>query len=94
MKKLFVIMVAALAFVACQEEKKAEPTVEERMETYMNDIYEAAESQDYADFIDLTTELQKYLKDLSEEDVEKANAAAENWREENAEKWQVIEDIL
>ena len=90
MKKLFVIMVAALAFVACQEE----PTVEERMETYMNDIYEAAESQDYADFIDITTELQKYLKDLSEEDVAKANAAAEKWKEENAEKWQVIEDIL
>lgn len=91
MKKLFVIMVAALAFVACQEEKKAEPTTEERVENYMNDLYKAAEDGDAEKFEALSLEFEEYLMGLSEEEYAKADEFAVKWGEENAMKFEVID---
>lgn len=91
MKKLFVIMVAAFAFVACQEEKKAEPTTEERVENYLNDLYKAAEDCDAEKFEALSLEFEEYLMGLSEEEYAKADEFAVKWGEENAMKFEVID---
>lgn len=91
MKKLFVIMVAAFAFVACQEEKKAEPTTEERVENYLNDLYKAAEDCDAEKFEALSLEFEEFILGLSEEEFAKADEFAVKWGEENAMKFEVID---
>lgn len=91
MKKLFVIMVAAFAFVACQEEKKAEPTTEERVENYMNDLFKAAEDGDAEKFEALSLEFEEFISGLSEEELIKADEFAVKWSEENAMKFEVID---
>lgn len=94
MKKLFVIMVAALAFVACQEEKKAEPTTEERVENYLNDLYKAAEDGDAEKFEALFLEIEEFISGLSEEEFAKAEEALENWGDKNDDKMDVIDDCM
>ena len=94
MKKLFVIMVAAFAFVACQEEKKAEPTTEERVENYLNDLYKAAEDCDAEKFEALFLELEEFISGLSEEEFAKAEEALENWGDKNDDKMDVIDDCM
>lgn len=94
MKKLFVIMVAALAFVACQEEKKAELTTEERVENYLNDLYKAAEDCDAEKFESLTLELDEFVMGLSEEEMIKAEEALEKWSDKNDDKMDVINDCM
>ena len=94
MKQLFVIMFAALAFVACQEEKKAEPTTEQRMESYLNDLYEAAENCEAEEFMALTEEFEEYLLGLSNAEFAKAEEFAIKWREENVEKTALIDDCM
>lgn len=91
MKKLFVIMVAALAFVACQEEKKAEPTTEERVENYLNDLFKAAEDCDAEKFEALSLEFEEFILGLSEEEFAKADEAFENWGDKNDDKMDVID---
>lgn len=91
MKKLFVIMVAAFAFVACQEEKKAEPTTEERVENYLNDLFKAAEDCDAEKFEALSLEFEEFILGLSEEEYAKADEFAVKWGEENAMKFEVID---
>lgn len=91
MKKLFVIMAAALAFVACQEEKKAELTTEERVEAYLNDLYKAAKDSDAEEFDALSMEFEEYLLGLSEEEFAKADEFATKWGEENATKFEFID---
>lgn len=84
-------MVAAFAFVACQEEKKAELTTEERVENYMNDLFKAAEDYDAEKFEALSLEFEEYLMGLSEEEFAKADEFAVKWSEENAMKFEVID---
>lgn len=91
MKKLFVIMVTALAFVACQEEKKAEPTTEERVENYLNDLFKAAEDCDAEKFEALSLEFEGFILGLSEEEFAKADEAFENWGDKNDDKMDVID---
>lgn len=91
MKKLFVIMVAAFAFVACQEEKKAEPTTEERVENYLNDLFKAAEDCDAEKFETLSLEFEEFILGLSEEEFAKADEAFENWGDKNDDKMDVID---
>lgn len=87
-------MVAALAFVACQEEKKAEPTTEERVENYMNDLYKAAEDGDAEKFEALFLEIEEFISGLSEEEFAKAEEALENWGDKNDDKMDVIDDCM
>lgn len=94
MKKLFVIMVAALAFVACQEEKKAEPTTEERVENYLNDLFKAAEDCDAEKFEALSLEFEEFILGLSEEEYAKAEEALEDWGDKNDDKMDVIDDCM
>ena len=84
-------MVAAFAFVACQEEKKAEPTTEERVENYLNDLYKAAEDCDAEKFEALSLEFEEFILGLSEEEFAKADEFAVKWGEENAMKFEVID---
>ena len=84
-------MVAAFAFVACQEEKKAEPTTEERVENYLNDLFKAAEDCDAEKFEALSLEFEEFILGLSEEEYAKADEFAVKWGEENAMKFEVID---
>lgn len=84
-------MVAALAFVACQEEKKAEPTTEERVENYLNDLFKAAEDCDAEKFEALSLEFEEFILGLSEEEFAKADEAFENWGDKNDDKMDVID---
>ncbi len=84
-------MVAAFAFVACQEEKKAEPTTEERVENYLNDLFKAAEDCDAEKFEALSLEFEEFILGLSDEELAKADEFAVKWSEENAMKFEVID---
>ena len=83
MKKFLSILAVAMLLVACgQQQKKAEPTVEQKAVEYAKQLIEIAENEDEAALLALAEEIDAWYESLSEEDKAKADEAVAAYEEE------------
>lgn len=83
MKKFLSILAVAMLLVACgQQQKKAEPTVEQKAVEYAKQLIEIAENEDEAALLALAEEIDAWYESLSEEDRAKAEEAVAAYEEE------------
>lgn len=82
MKKFLSILAVAMLLVACGQQKKAEPTVEQKAVEYAKQLIEIAENEDEAALLALAEEIDAWYESLSEEDRVKAEEAVAAYEEE------------
>ena len=95
MKKIMILVAAAMFMVACggngkqAEAKKTveeQQTVEEKVVEYNEKMLKVLESGDEAAFEKISLEGEAWMESLSAEDQEKAEAAARKWEQDNMDR--------
>ena len=86
MKKIMILVAAAMFMVACGNSGEKQQTVEEKVCEYNEKILKALESGDEAALEKISEEGEAWMESLSEEDKEKAEAAATKWEQDNMDR--------
>ena len=87
MKKIMILVAAAMFMVACGNSgEKKQQTVEEKVVEYNEKMLKVLESGDEAAFEKISSEGEAWMESLSAEDKEKAEAAARKWEEDNMDR--------
>ena len=87
MKKIMILVAAAMFMVACGNSgEKKQQTVEEKVVEYNEKMLKVLESGDEAAFEKISSEGEAWMESLSAEDKEKAEAAARKWEQDNMDR--------
>ena len=87
MKKIMILVAAAMFMVACGNSgEKKQQTVEGKVVEYSEKMLKAMESGDEEAFEKISSEAGAWMESLSAEDQEKAEAASRKWEQDNMDR--------